>query len=154
MSTSELEANKPKAPYLYDALDRELISVLRNDGRASISNLSKQLKVSRGTIQNRLDRLLSSGAILGFTVRAHEELEKEAVKAIMMVEVIGKSTNQVIKTLRGIPELMKVHTTNGKWDLIAEIQTSNLIQFDQVLRTVRMIPGVLNSETSILLSTT
>jgi DNA-binding Lrp family transcriptional regulator len=72
----------------------------------------------------------------------------------MMIEVVGKSTSQVIDKLRGIPELFKLHTTNGTWDLIAEIQTSSLSEFDQVLRGVRMMPGVLNSETSILLSST
>ena len=141
-----------RAPYLYDELDRELIAILRKDGRASISKLSQILNVSRGTIQNRLDRLVTNGAILGFTIRAHQDLEAGTVRAIMMIEVSGKSTSQVIQNLRGIPELFKLHTTNGAWDLIAEIQTSSLGEFDQVLRVVRMIPGVLNSETSILLS--
>jgi len=105
-------------------------------------------------VQNRLDRLVSSGAILGFTVRVHEHIETEAVRAVMMVEVVGKSTSQVIKTLRGIPELTKLHTTNGAWDLVAEIQAANLGEFDGVLRQVREIEGILNSETSILLSST
>lgn len=139
-------------PYLHDHLDQQLISLLREDGRASISKLSEQLKVSRGTVQNRIDRLVSSGAILGFTVRAHEALEAGAIKAVMMIEVVGRSTAQVIKTLKGLPQLVKLHTTNGSWDLVAELQTSSLIEFDHVLAQVRMIEGVLNSETSILLT--
>ncbi len=71
----------------------------------------------------------------------------------MMIEVVGKSTTQVIQKLRGLPELEKLHTTNGAWDLLAEIRTSNLGEFDKVLREVRETDGVLNSETSILLST-
>ena len=139
-------------PYLHDQLDQQLISLLREDGRASISKLSEQLKVSRGTVQNRIDRLVSSGAILGFTVRAHEAIEAGAIKAVMMIEVVGRSTAQVIKTLKGLPQLVKLHTTNGSWDLVAELQTSSLIEFDHVLAQVRMIEGVLNSETSILLT--
>lgn len=136
-----------------DALDKKLISALRADGRASISTLSAQLHVSRGTIQNRLDRLINSGAILGFTIRAHDELESNIVRAVMMIEVVGKSTNQVIKELRGLPELVKIHTTNGAWDLVAEINAQTLTDFDRVLGEVRMIKGVLNSETSLLLRT-
>ena len=56
------------AYYTYDSLDSELISELRQDGRATISNLAKKLKVSRATVQNRLDRLMHNGAILGFTI--------------------------------------------------------------------------------------
>ena len=139
-------------PYLHDNLDRELLALLRKDARMPISNLAKTLNVSRGTVQNRLDRLLSSGAIIGFTVRAHDELESDSIRAVMMIEVVGKSTTKVIDQLRGISQLEKLHTTNGAWDMVAEIRTSNLAEFDKVLNQVRDIEGIVNSETSILLT--
>ena len=129
-----------------------MIGLLRTDGRAPLSKLAEILKVSRGTVQNRLDRLLSSGTLHGFTVRVRDDYEHDAIRSLMMIEVVGKSTSQVIMKLRGIPELQTLHTTNGDWDLVAEIQTLSLNDFDRVLREVRMIDGVLNSETSILLS--
>ncbi len=138
--------------YIYDNLDSDLISELRGDGRATISHLAERLKVSRATIQNRLDRLISNGAILGFTIRVNEALDQRTVKALMMIEISGQSTSQVIRKLRGIPELVKLHTTNGAWDLIAEINTPTLSEFDEVLRQVREVEGILNSETSVLLS--
>lgn len=137
----------------YDSLDRDLISLLRKDARASISKLAQALKVSRGTVQNRLDRLIATGAIVGFTIRASESVDDGAIRAIMLIEVTGKSTSQIIAKLRGLPELQKVHTTNGAWDLVAEVQASSLAEFDNVLREVRLIDGIANSETSILLST-
>jgi DNA-binding Lrp family transcriptional regulator len=115
--------------------------------------LAKALKVSRGTVQNRLDRLIASDAILGFTIRASASVDDSAIRAVMMIEITGKSTADIIKKLRGLPELQKVHTTNGAWDLVAEIQASSLADFDNVLREVRLIDGIANSETSILLST-
>ena len=138
--------------YIYDNLDSDLISELRGDGRATISHLAERLKVSRATIQNRLDRLISNGAILGFTIRVNEALDQRTVKALMMIEISGQSTSQVIRKLRGIPELVKLHTTNGAWDLIAEINTPTLSEFDEVLRQVREVDGILSSETSLLLS--
>lgn len=135
-----------------DRLDRDLIALLRNDGRAPLSKLADALGVSRGTVQNRLDRLLENGVLHGFTIRVRDDYDGDAIRAVMMIEVAGKSTSQVIRKLRGMPELQKLHTTNGAWDLVAEIVTSNLAEFDRVLREVRMIDGVLNSETSILLS--
>ncbi len=143
---------KMPAKHAYDSLDRELISLLRKDGRAPLSKLATILNVSRGTVQNRLDRLLESGALLGFTIRAREDSDPGTIRAVMMIEVEGKSTSQVIRRLRGMPELQKMHTTNGSWDLVAEVLASDLNEFDRVLREVRMIEGVLNSETSILLS--
>lgn len=136
----------------YDELDRKIIGFLRNDGRAPLSAIAHALKVSRGTVQNRLDRLQESGALLGFTVRVREDYGLDTIRAVMLIEVVGKSTTQVIRSLRGIPQLTTLHTTNGSWDLIAEIQASSLQDFDSVLRDVRVIDGVLNSETSILLT--
>lgn len=136
----------------YDQLDHELISLLRSDGRASLAKLAQKLKVSRGTVQNRLNRLQTTGALLGFTIRVREDYGTNTIRAIMMVEVVGKSTSQVIRALNGIPELIALHTTNGAWDLVVEIRADNLAEFDRVLREVRVIDGVLNSETSILLS--
>lgn len=138
--------------HVFDDLDRRLIAALREDGRAPVSKLAVILGVSRATVQTRLDRMIDSGAILGFTVRFRQDYDIQAIRAIMMIEVTGRSTTAVIRQLRGLPELQALHTTNGAWDLIAEIRAESLSDFDRVLREVRMIDGVLNSETSMLLS--
>ena len=140
------------AKHIFDDLDREIIGHLRVDGRAPLNKIADALRVSRGTVQNRLDRLLASGAVLGFSVRVREDYESNLVRAVMLVEVVGRSTTQVIKRLRGFPTIHAVHTTNGNWDLIVEIRASSLADFDMLLREIRMIEGVLNSETSIMLS--
>ncbi|MFV0408639.1 MAG: Lrp/AsnC family transcriptional regulator [Paracoccus sp. (in: a-proteobacteria)] len=143
---------QPTGKQVFDDYDRELIALLRQDGRAPVSKLAQIMGVSRATVQTRLDRLLASGAILGFTARVRDDYETSRIRAIMMIEVVGRNTSQVIRRLRGLTELQVLHTTSGKWDLIAEILVEDLAQFDRVLRDVRMVDGVLNSETSILLS--
>jgi len=140
------------AKYIPDELDRRIIAHLRGDGRASLAKLADAIGVARGTGQNRLDRLAETGTLLGFTVRIREDYDDRRVHAVMMIEVVGKSTTQVIRKLRGIPEIASLHTTNGKWDLVADIRAGSLSDFDRVLREIRMIDGVSNSETSLLLS--
>lgn len=141
------------AKFMPDDLDRRIIAHLRVDGRASLSKLADAMHVARGTVQNRLDRLLQTGTLLGFTVRVRDDYDDLSVRAVMMIEVMGKSTTQVIQRLRGIVEIRTLHTTNGNWDLIADIRAASLSDFDRVLREVRMVEGVANSETSLLLST-
>src|SRR5689334_2592672 len=114
------------AKFIPDDLDRRIIAHLRADGRASLSKLAQVLDVARGTVQNRLDRLLETGAILGFTVRVREDYNDLSVRAVMMIEVTGKSTTQVIQKLKGIVEIRALHTTNGNWDLIADIRAESL----------------------------
>lgn len=142
-----------EADHAPDALDRRLIAHLRVDGRAPVAKLAAALGVARGTVQTRLARLVETGVILGFTLRVRAEHEADAIRAVMMIEVAGKSTAQVVRRLRGFPEIVALHTTNGNWDLVADIRAAGLPAFDRLLRDVRMIDGVLNSETSLLLST-
>lgn len=108
--------------------------------------------MARGTVQNRLDRLIETGTMLGFTIRVREDYDDRTVRAVMTIEVVGRSTTQVIRKLRGLSEISSLHTTNGGWDLVAYIRADSLSDFDRVLREIRAIDGVSNSETSLLLS--
>jgi DNA-binding Lrp family transcriptional regulator len=110
------------------------------------------LGVTRATVTSRLDRLISSGTVIGFSVRVREELDPDSVRAIALIEVKGRSTAFVIDKLRGLSEIHSLHTTNGGWDLVAELRTNSLGSFDRLLGQIRSIDGVVNSETSLLLS--
>jgi DNA-binding Lrp family transcriptional regulator len=133
-------------------LDRQLLSALREDGRASVANLARRLGVARATVNSRLERLVSSGTIVGFTARVRDELDPLSIHAITLIAVEGRSADKVIRQLRGFPEIRALHTTNGGWDLVAELRTESLSGFDQVLGRIRGIEGIVNSETSLLLS--
>ena len=109
-----------------DNIDQGLLSMLRADARTSVVELAKRLKVSRATVQNRIDNMQASGALLGFTVRVREDYGVDTVRALMTISVAGKSTTEIIRRLRRIPELTTLHTTNGAWDLVAEINVSSL----------------------------
>jgi len=137
---------------LLDDLDRRLIAALRADGREPVTTLARRLGVTRATVNSRLKRLLESGTVLGFSVRVREEQDPDSIRAVAFIEVEGRSTDQVIRHLRGIPEVRALHTTNGGWDLVAELRTDTLRNFDRVLAQIRLVDGVVNSETSMLLS--
>jgi DNA-binding Lrp family transcriptional regulator len=135
-----------------DDLDRRLIAELRTNGREPVASLAKTLGVTRATVNNRLARLVASGTVMGFTVRIREEAETDVIRAITLIEVEGRSTDDVIRKLRGFPQVQALHSTNGGWDLVADLRTSTLTEFDRLLGRIRSIDGVVNSETSILLS--
>jgi DNA-binding Lrp family transcriptional regulator len=136
-----------------DATDRKLIALLRADSRTPVATLARALKVSRGTVQNRIDRMLSQGEILGFTVRVQPEAESQRVRAIMAIAVEGEKSGAVLKALRGFPEIEAVHMTNGRWDMLAELSTESLADFSRMLDEVRLIEGISATETSLLLTT-
>lgn len=136
-----------------DSQDLRLIALLRDNARIPVSQLAKELRVSRGTVQNRIDRLIDQRVLLGFTVRTTPEAAAHRVRAMMMISVEGDRSDVILKTLRGYPEVRALHTTNGRWDIVAEVGTDSLETFDEALRRIRTIKGISNSETSLLLST-
>ena len=135
-----------------DDLDRKLLGLLRIDARAPASKLAAELKVSRGTVQNRIDRLLARGAIQGFTIRARPDVEAERIRAVMCIEIKGERSGAVVKALRGFPEVAAIHTTNGRWDLVTELDTESLSAFSRTLDEIRRIEGIAATETNLLLS--
>ena len=139
---------------MLDELDRRLLALLRTDSRTPVAALAARLKVSRGTVQNRIARMQKpGGAIQAFTVRTAPEMEASRVRAIMCIAIEGERSGAVVKALRGFPEVDKVHTTNGRWDLVAELDVDTLAAFSRTLDAIRQIEGIASTETSILLAT-
>ena len=136
-----------------DKKDHGLISALRENARVSLSDLAHRLGVSRTTVRSRIERLQQRGDILGFTVVLKDDATHDPVRGIMMIGIEGRGTDRIVRQLTGLPELRAVHSTNGRWDVIAEIGTNSLEDFDSTLAKIRRMDGVTSSETSLLLST-
>jgi DNA-binding Lrp family transcriptional regulator len=137
-----------------DDIDRQLIAILRDDARTAVATLAKRLGVSRGTVQNRIDRMMREGAMLGFTLRLPPESDAHRVRAVMAIAIEGERSSAVMAALKGFPEIEAVHTTNGRWDLMAELNAESLAAFSRALDGIRQIKGIATTETSILLATT
>jgi DNA-binding Lrp family transcriptional regulator len=135
-----------------DDLDRRLIAQLRIDARAPIATLAKRLGVARGTVQNRLARLAADGTIAGYTVRLKPQTDVDQVSGIMTIAVEGNQLERVVRTLRGDPAVAALHSTNGRWDLVAELRTDSLEAIDEVINRIRSIESITRTETSLLLS--
>lgn len=136
-----------------DDLDRKLISALRHDARASLSDLALLLGVSRTTVRGRLERLKENGDIVGFSVVLKEDVQTDPIRGLMMIGIEGRGADRIIRQLRGLPAVKAVHSTNGRWDLIVELGTDTLAELDAVLGQIRKLQGVANSETNLLLAT-
>lgn len=136
-----------------DTSDEAILAALRDDARASLSDLAAALRLSRTTVRARLARLQQNGEILGFTVVTRSDVRADPVRGLMMIEIEGRGADRITRTLAGMAALRAVHSTNGRWDVIVEIGTKTLEEFDEVLARIRKLDGVVASETSLLLKT-
>ena len=135
-----------------DDTDRKLISLLRRDARTNVATLAAKLGVSRGTVTNRLRKLEDAQVIVGYTVRLRPDAEPNQIRAWMGVLVEGNQTRAVVASLLGDPGVAALHDTNGRWDLLAELRAESMAELSKVLERVRLIKGIANTETSILLA--
>jgi DNA-binding Lrp family transcriptional regulator len=115
--------------------------------------MARTLRVARGTVQNRIARLEQEGVIAGYTVRLAAPDDGRRITAMTLIAVEGNNAEKVLRSLRGDASVSALHTTNGRWDIIAELRADTLEEFDRVLSRIRRIEGVANSETHLLLST-
>jgi DNA-binding Lrp family transcriptional regulator len=136
-----------------DEIDNRLLALLRQDARMSIATLAARLKVSRGTVTNRMERLQTEGIITGYTVRLRPDVQSNQIKAWTSIAVEGNRTREVIASLMGEPGVAVLVDTNGRWDLLAELRAENLQDLAKVLERIRLLKGISSTETSIHLET-
>ncbi len=136
-----------------DDLDRAILSLLSADARMSIATLARRVKVARSTIQARLERLETSGVIVGYTVRLGEGAREGRLRASVLLTVEPRAQANILTRLKGIPEVERVSTTSGRFDLLLQIAAPSTAILDQVLDQVGAMTGVRSSESLIHLST-
>ena len=132
-----------------DDLDQRLLGLLRANSRESVATLAKRLGVSRGTVNNRIARLEAENVIVGYTVRLRPETESVKISAWMSIVIDGNETRRVISVLLGEPGVAALHDTNGRWDLLAELQAQSIAEMSAILERVRLIKGIAATETSL-----
>jgi DNA-binding Lrp family transcriptional regulator len=134
---------------LMDETDRKIVEELRRDCRQPNSGIAKKLKVSEGTIRNRIARLLKEGVIKRFTIDIGTS---SGFMAFVTLECDpGRPTAQIVSAITGIGDVRKVYETAGRWDVVALIDTESPEKFNEVIEKVRSVEGIVNTETLTVL---
>ena len=133
--------------------DDQLLSLLRENARASTALIARRLDLSRTTVQSRIDRLEREGVISGYTVRLHDEYERGTIRAHIMITVLPKQMTSVVAALRAMPELRSLQSVSGAYDLVAIGAVPTVSDMDVLTDRIGAIDGVGRTTSSIVLST-
>jgi DNA-binding Lrp family transcriptional regulator len=136
-----------------DDLDRNILALLGADARMSVATLARRLKVARSTIQARLERLETTGIIAGYTLKLGEEARQGRLRASVLLTIEPRAQAAILSRLKAIPEVERVFTTSGRFDLLMQLAATNTQVLDQVLDQIGALTGVRSSESLIHLST-
>ncbi|MGQ0611598.1 MAG: Lrp/AsnC family transcriptional regulator [Paracoccaceae bacterium] len=136
-----------------DDLDRNILTLLGADARMSVATLARKLKVARSTIQARLERLETTGVIAGYTLKLGEAARQGRLRASVLLTIEPRAQAAILQRLKALPEIERVFTTSGRFDLLLQIAASNTQVLDSVLDQIGGLTGVKSSESLIHLST-
>ena len=125
-----------------DLIDKKILDYLLVDSRTSFISISKELKISEGTVRQRVAKLKKRGVIKNFTVQLGSY-------TTAFVEITTSSSVPTLKISEKIKKLgaVRVFEVTGRFTIIAMIQTPDFNKLNQVLESVRSIDGVIQTET-------
>lgn len=141
-----------------DSLDGRLIDLFATDPRVGVLEASRRLGVARGTVQARLDKLVSSGVITGWGPELSPEALGYPVTAFLTLEIRqepaqGGGHDRVASHLAEIPEVLEAHTITGAGDMWARVVARSNTDLQRVIDRVLENPAIVRSSTVIALAT-
>jgi len=135
-----------------DAIDRQLVDLLRADGRCSVNELAQRARISRANAYQRLARLRANGVITGFTVRTDPRRIGLSVAALVIVNAEQHSWRQVLAELRQLPAARYVALTAGSFDFVVLVRVADVETLrDVVLDRLQTMAGVRSTQTMFIL---
>jgi DNA-binding Lrp family transcriptional regulator len=145
----------PKTPLAanLDALDRQLIELLKVNARLPMVKLAKALGCARSTAQLRLKALEDAGVITGYTVGVTSNRSAASIRAMVLISIESKNEHDVVRALSRRHEIIKLYSVSGRYDLCAMLLTESTHELDMVLDKIRAVKGVVDTFSTVLLST-
>ncbi|KQO63832.1 AsnC family transcriptional regulator [Curtobacterium sp. Leaf261] len=140
--------------YRIDALDARIVLALDDEPDATTLALARTLGVSRNTVHARLLRLAREGALSGHSDRLALAAMGYDLVAFVSLEIDQDSDSGSIAGLTAIPEVVEVHSTTGRADLLVRVVAKDTEDLHRLTRAIVAIPGVVRSDTAISLERT
>jgi len=136
-----------------DDLDRRLVATLAVSPRTGVLELSRRLGVARNTIQSRLDKLVSSGVIVGFGPEVDLGVIGYHVAAYITLQIAQGRGDDVATHLASIPQVLEVHRTTGEGDLLCRVVATSNLHLAEILDRILEVRGIDRTTSSLVLDT-
>ena len=132
--------------------EKELIALLRENSRRSVSELSKILKISRATVQQGMDNLERKGIIESYTIKINPHHQQQQVSAYIMISIVSQNTPEITRQIQKLNQLDMLCTISGQYDLMAMVTEESTEALDRVIDSIAALEGVEKTLTHIVLS--
>ena len=135
-----------------DALDRDLITALRRGDRPTVTDLARVTGMARGTVQTRLARLIDSGTIVGWGPELAASAIGHPVTSFTTLSIAQGALDRVIAGLETLPEVLEVHVTTGRGDLLCRIVARTNDHLHELIQQIVALDGVVRTDSQLALA--
>jgi DNA-binding Lrp family transcriptional regulator len=154
MAREQMAKQEPPARSL-DPIDRTILRLLQEDGRASIRSVAERVHVSRANAYARINRLIEDGVIRGFTARVDHERAGQGASAYITLKIVQNSWRTVREKLLALPGVAHIALVSGDFDVLLLVHTpDNRSLRELVLTRIQAVPEVLSSRTLLVFEET
>ncbi|GAA1391892.1 Lrp/AsnC family transcriptional regulator [Kitasatospora putterlickiae] len=138
-----------------DRVDRAILRLLQQDGRASIRSVAERVHVSRANAYARISRMVEDGVIRGFTARVDHERAGQGASAYVTLKIVQNSWRTVRERLLALPGVAHIALVGGDFDVLLLVHTAdNHALRELVLGSIQSIPQVLGTRTMLVFEET
>jgi Lrp/AsnC family transcriptional regulator, regulator for asnA, asnC and gidA len=132
-----------------DDVDKKIIKILKDDGRAGFGEIGAQVNLSEGAIRKRIKTLSDEGVIRKFTVKIGVTEGAEAITLLATNPAFP--TQEVSKRIQAIPNVETIYEVTGEYDIIAVIGGMNVAEVNECIEKIRRVEGIMKTNTMIVL---
>lgn len=140
-----------------DDFDRKIIAVLRREGRITVTDLAREVGLSKTPTQVRLRRLVDRGAIRGFTAIVDPSalgLDHVAFAEVKLSDTREAALDEFNRAVRGIPEVEECHMIASSFDYLLKVRTADIRRYRAVLgEKISSLPHVASTSTFVAMET-
>ncbi|AQW54814.1 Lrp/AsnC family transcriptional regulator [Streptomyces sp. 4503] len=136
----------------FDDVDRQLLRMLREDGRRTFSEMAPEVGLSVAAVKRRVDRLKDSGVIKGFTVQIDHTKLGWGIEAFVELSYTGTTpVGEIVRTAYTVPEVQAVFTIAGDPDALVNVRVRDIEHLQQVIDALRRVGQVTGTRTLMVL---
>ena len=136
-----------------DQVDRDILNILQKDGRSSASHIAGEIGMSVPAVTDRIKKLQESGAIIGFTTLLdHRKIGLDVSAFITLISESSIHYSDVVVLANQTSEIVQCFTTTGNGSHVLLAITENTNSLEKLLRIIQGWPGVMRTETQMILS--
>jgi Lrp/AsnC family transcriptional regulator, regulator for asnA, asnC and gidA len=132
-----------------DEKDKEILRILKMDGRAGFVEIGNQIGLSEGAVRKRMKTLTDDGIIKRFTIKIGLA---EGAEAITLLSTNPSfPTQEVSKRIQAIPNVETLYEVTGEYDIVAVISGMNVTEVNECIEKIRRVEGIVKTNTMIVL---